>query len=193
LLVTDYSDGSPHWKCRSVNPDGSLNCDSVTYPRGNGDTLQPVRFNGTYNLAVTIRVFNAAGSPSQTLPYQALLEASSREWNVTHDTGFLPAVGPNKDATDWVEHTWYNLPMMPGDTLTLALKHISRQTASFWPDYSLQFQRIRLRLNTSLGANHDQDALAYSSWLYGEFAPPPPPPPPHGGGAGGINGMAVEG
>lgn len=179
MLVTQNLDGSDDWKCRSANSDGSLNCDSVTYPRFSGDTLMPVRFNATYNLEVVLRIFNSNGAPSATAPYRALLHASSRDWLLTYDTGYLAAIGSNQDSTEWVTHTWYNNAMIPSDTLTLSLKHIERQTtSSFWADYSLQFQSIRLILNTTYDPNHDQLATGYSSWLYGEFNPPPPPPPP---------------
>ena len=181
--------------CHSLNSDYSLNCDSNTYPRGNGAVgdIMPVRFNGTYNLAVTIRVYNHAGNKLVHDPYRAELHASSRDWVVTHDTGYLPAVGDDYETTDWVTHTWYNNHLEKGDSLTLSLMSLSREESSFWPDFSLQFQRIRLTMNTSFDPAYDAtEALNYESWLYGGESPPPPPPPPHQG-AGGIDGLAVEG
>ena len=158
--------------------------------------VQPVRFNGTYDLAVTVRVANRAGNQLVTAPYRAELEASSPHWLVAHDTGYITATGENYESSEWSLHTWYNLTMMVGDKLQLSLISLSREESSFWSDFSLQFQRIRLTLNTSFDPDAmDAEAPDFSTWLYGGESPPPPPPPPETSLVAGQieNGIAAEG
>jgi hypothetical protein len=75
----------------------------VTWPIAGG--LQTVRFNGTYDLAVTLRIFNSAGNYRTAAPYKAIISASARDWVVTHDTGYLPDIGSEREMTDWHTHT----------------------------------------------------------------------------------------
>ena len=173
-METPGPDGTVNWKCRSINPDLSLNCDSVTYPVSGG--LSPVRFNGTFNIEVTLRIFNANGNRLTTSPYYAKIGASAREWSLEYDTGYLPAIGSEFETTEWIQHTWYDNRLEPGDPLTISLIWIGRETSSFWADFGVQFQRIRLTMHTSY--DPAEDALAYESWLYGEWSSPYPPPPP---------------
>ena len=164
--------GDVDWKCQSINSDGSLNCDSVTYPRDDG--LVPVRVLGTYDLHVRMRVYNSAGNFRTTAPYRAELQAAARDWVVTHDTGFIDDVGEENQYSEYVVHTWYNNTLGPDDPLTITLLGLSRQSSSFWPDFHLQFTRIWLTVNVS----HANVNASYLSWVYGEFESPSPPPPP---------------
>ena len=54
--------------------------------------------------------------------------------------------------------------------------HIARETQDYWPDLSVQFQRIRLTLNRTF--EPASAGAGYESWLYGEWSSPLPPPPP---------------
>ena len=173
-MGTQAPDGTPNWRCHSINPDGTLNCDSVTFPRADG--LARVRFNGTYNIEVTYRIYNRAGNFRTRGAYRAVMTAGARDWLLTHDTGFLPDCCEEFAFTDWTVHTWYNNTLEPADSLKVSLIDISRQSSSFWPDFNLQFQRIRLTLNTSF--EPESSSLGYESWLYGEYSSPYPPPPP---------------
>ena len=150
-----------------------MNCDSVSYPRADG--LLPVRFEGTWNLHVRMRVFNENGNRLTTAPYGIQLSAAARDYVVSHDTNYIPAVGSEREYSLYVTHTWHNNTLGPTDTLTIKLVKLYRESSSFWPDLSLQLTRIWLTLNTSLdpGASN-----AFDSWLYGEEHSPSPPPPP---------------
>ena len=88
----------------------------------------------------------------------------------------LPAIGAEKETTEWHRHTWYDNPMTPADSLTISLLWIGRETSSFWPDLSMQFQRVRLTLNQTF--ENASAGLGYESWLYGDWSSPAPPPPP---------------
>ena len=138
----------------------------------------PVRFNGTYNLEVTMRIFNSNGNRLTTAAYRARISATARDWTLSHDTGYLPAVGAEFETTAWHRHTWYGNLLEVGDPLTISLDWIGRESSSFWPDLSLQFQRVRLTLNTSTDPNFQNASLAHETWLYGEWSSPAPPPPP---------------
>ena len=155
-----------------------------------------MRFNGTYDLAVTLRVYNHAGNQRTTTPYRARINAAAQDWVVEHDTDYLPAVGNENERTDWHTHVWYANPLAPGDSLTIALLGIGREGSSFWPDYSLQFQRIRLTLNQTFEDDPSGSAQGHSTWLYGAWSDPTPPPPPPGGSddnAGGGHGWPYTG
>ena len=124
-----------------------------------------------------MRAFNSAANFRTTTPYRIELSAAARDWHVTHDTGWIEAIGAERDYTDWVTHTWYGNRLDPTDSLTISLIRVSRPAGTdFWPDFSLQFQRIRLTLNTSFEAV--AAAQAFESWLYGDYSSPMPPPPP---------------
>ena len=173
MLDTNSPSGDHNWQCYSVDSDGNLNCDSVVYPRADG--LLPVRFFGTWDLHVQMRVFNYAGSFRITSPYRIEVQATARDWLRGHDTGYVAATGVEFEYSEYVTHTWYNLTLGPADLVTLKLMRISRQTSSFWPDFNLQLTRIWLTLNSTL---EPDGASGYASWLYGEYASPLPPPPP---------------
>ena len=154
---------------------GSLACDTVQYPRADG--LFPVRFVGTYDIAITLRVYNRAGNTRTTTPYRAYVSAAARDWVQTFDTGELPATGYELQYTDYVTHTWTNNTLHPTDSLVLSLDHVHRGTTnSFWPHIFVQFLHVRLTVNVS----DEAGALSgnYESWEYGERASPSPPPPP---------------
>ena len=172
MLDTSSPRGDANWICHSINGDGTLNCDSVTYPRADG--LLPVRFLGTWNLHVRMRVYNKNGNFRTSAPYRAELQAAARGWIVKHDTGFITDVGEEKQYSEYVTHTWYNNTLGPDDPLTITLLSLSRQQSSFWPDFSLQMTRVWLTVNASL----EQVNASYLSWVYGEFESPSPPPPP---------------
>ena len=177
-METAGPDGTVNWRCRTINVvDNSLNCDGVTYPIAGGG-LQPVRINGTYNLELTMRIYNQAGNGMVTSPYMARISAAARDWEVIHETPWLTAIGAEREYSEWHTHIFYDNPIEPNDPLTIRLLTIGRQTSSFWTDFSLQFNLIRLTLNTSY--DPPSAGLPYNSWLYGEYTSPGPPPPPAG-------------
>ena len=134
-----------------------------------------MRFAGTYDLEVTLRLYNTGGNYLTTSPYRTSVSAAAHDWNVQWDTGWLDAVGEELEYTAYTTHVWPNLPLYPNDTLTLTLDDVSRQTSSFWPQLFVQFLRVRLTVN----ASDDADAYnVYSNWYYGDRASPFPPPPP---------------
>ena len=125
-----------------------------------------------------MRIYNSAGNQLYTAPYRIELSVAARDWVLYHDSGYLPAIGTESDYTDWHRHTFYNAFLEPGDHFTISVIGLTRQSSSFWPDFNLQFQRIRLTLNTSYEQNLSAVALGYENWLYGEWSSPEPPPPP---------------
>ena len=157
---------------------------SPKVPPPRADGLLPVRFLGTWDLTVRVRVFNAAANAGTQAPYRIELRASARDWSVTHDTGYIAAVGAEYEYSQFVSHTWCNYTLGPDDPLTITLVRLSRESSSFWPDFNMQLSRIRLRLNTS--AFEPDGSGQFSSWLYGdEWSPSPPAPPLLGRVAGG--------
>ena len=172
MLDTSTLAGSQNWACHSINTDSTLNCDFVTYPRADG--ILPVRFLGTWDLHVRMRVYNVNGNFRFPAPYRIEIEASARDWVLQHDTGYIADVGEEREFSEYVTHTWYNNTLGPDDPLTITLKRLSRQQHSFWPDFRLQFTRIWLTIKLPL----EQVNSSYLSWVYGEFESPSPPPPP---------------
>ena len=120
---------------------------SPKVPPPRADGLLPVRFLGTWDLTVRVRVFNAAANAGTQAPYRIELRASARDWSVTHDTGYIAAVGAEYEYSQFVSHTWCNYTLGPDDPLTITLVRLSRESSSFWPDFNMQLSRIRLRLN----------------------------------------------
>ena len=82
-----------------------------------------------------------------------------------YDTGFLDAIGPEFEATAFVRHTWFGVPMAPSDTLILSLEHISRFGSTVWPELSIQFSHVTPTLNISYDDGSGDDSFA--SWMYG--------------------------
>ena len=109
-------------------------------------------------------------------------DAAAQGFVVDWVTGLLNATGSENERTDWYTHVWHALHLVPGGSLTISLLGIGREGPSFWPDYSVQFQRIRLTLNQSYEDDMASAATAYNNWLNGVWSDPTPPPPPPGGG-----------
>ena len=153
-------------------------CDSVTYPRPE-DNVAPALYNGPHTVAVTYRVFNYAGNMATFTGYRVVLRASAHNWTVTHDSGYLESIGDEKERTALVTHRWTNAYFETGDNLTITLVVLERgveghgPTASFFTDYSLQFESIAVTreggMQDVLVTTKVENPEEYLAWAASEY------------------------
>ena len=145
FLNTAAPDGTINWRCYDTQVGysdvGNLVCHKVTYPRGDG--ILPSRFNAVYSATLTYRIFNKNGNARLSeAPYGAILRVHANNGNQTHNSGWITARGEEREYSEDAEHTFHNLTLNRGDSFTVELMHISRQTHDYWPDLSLQFSSV---------------------------------------------------
>ena len=106
-----------------------------------------------------------------------MVSAHARDYVLRWDTGYLAAIGPEAELTEYATHTWPNNTLSPTDSVRLQLDFVGRLTSSFWTSISVQFLTVRFTIAGDDGGG----GAPFASWIFGEHASPNPPPPPGAG------------